>query len=74
MYRETILMVLGGLIVISHYVGLPGSILSYILPLLGVGVLVIAYTLRLKRVAIGKTMNTEERIAENEHLKIRPMV
>ncbi|MDB5245583.1 MAG: hypothetical protein JWN90_688 [Parcubacteria group bacterium] len=46
MSRESILMILGILIAISPWSGLPLSILAWILPLLGLATAFIGFTLR----------------------------
>ena len=46
MHRETILVILGALIALSPFAGLPLSWLDVLTPVLGAGVIAIALTLR----------------------------
>jgi hypothetical protein len=46
MRRENVLLFIGLFIFISPFIGLPMSVLSWLLPLSAVGVLGIGYTLR----------------------------
>jgi hypothetical protein len=46
MSRESILMILGVLVAVSPWSGVPLSILAWILPVLGLAVVFIGFTLR----------------------------
>ncbi|MDB5190408.1 MAG: hypothetical protein JWN49_734 [Parcubacteria group bacterium] len=52
MSRESILMILGILVAISPWSGLPLSILAWILPLLGLAITFIGFTLRTRAHAV----------------------
>jgi hypothetical protein len=49
MSRENILILLGVLVLLTPFIGVPVSILSWILPLLALGIIGIAYTLRVAK-------------------------
>ncbi len=51
MTRETLLLIFSILIGISPFVGLPLTVLSWILPILAFGIFAIAYQMRLRRKA-----------------------
>lgn len=46
MSRSLMLMILGGVVLLSPFSGLPLSILTWILPVLGLGVLAIGFSYR----------------------------
>ena len=74
MSRESILLILGALVIISPWSGLPPTWMEVLLVLLGLGVVVIAITLRRRGV---KTVAPAPHVAEPvevEHRPSRPVI
>ena len=60
MSRESMLILLGILVVLSPFLGLPLSMLAWLLPFLGLVILGIGISLRAERLGSGRKQTTHE--------------